>query len=274
MVVIGSRVFLTPLKMFGEVTRTSTLGTDAVVTQCDDGSLRVVYGGKVDSDVVEKDTSKNKAGEVITIPTDVRIVGDEVLEKFGVDQQTRAALFQKFLLLEESVRLEKASYWELHKNDNDKMATFIPELLVLLEEDTNFIQNKSAKILKRFDTETREKMLTKLMTVTTKEDRTALILQFTSVQNDRYKKQDFVQNMLELLLDNKTYIRYEFKATLEKLNIFEEESTTMIETFLTSSTDSQIEQVVSQWRKLKLYRSAAGGVFARKVLMNPDLASP
>lgn len=264
----GSRVFLTSVKMFGEVTKMGALGTDAVVVQCDDGSLHVVCGENLQHDVVDKETLKDASGSSVAIPTDVRVVGQQVLEDFGVDEQTRAALFQKFMVLEESVRLEKATYWEANKDDQNKMNDFLSDLLTLLESDAAFIQAKSAKLLGHLDAETRSTMLTNMMASTTEAERKAMILQYTSIQNDRKQVAEFLQVMFELLLDNKTYIRNEFRKALVTIKILDEESIPMIETFLDKSSETEIDNVAEEWRKLKLYRSGAGGLYARNTLLS------
>lgn len=129
----GDRVYVTSAKSFGDVVKTSVLGTDAVVVECDDGSLRAVCGDKLLEEVVDKSTSKNGKGSQKTLPTDVKVIGPAVLQTFGVDEPTRAALFQKFIVLDEGVQLEKATYWEQNKDDPAKMSTFLPELMSLLE---------------------------------------------------------------------------------------------------------------------------------------------
>ena len=261
----GSRVFLTSANMFGDVTRLGALGTDAVVITCDDGSLRVVCGDL--HDVVDTESSKNGSGEDVAIPTDVRVVGKQVLKDFGLDEESSAALFQKFMVLDESLRLEKASYWEANKDDNNKMEEFLSDLLTLLGSDTAFIKAKSARLLGHLDDETRAVMLTNMMDLTTEAERKAMILQYTSIQNDRRQVDEFLQVMYELLLDNRRYIKNEFRKALVTLKILEAESTPMIESFLSNSSDIQVDDVVEEWRRMKLYRSRARGTYARNVLV-------
>ena len=81
--------------MFGEVVKTSMLGTDAVVVECDNGSLKVVCGEKLLDEVVEISSSKDGRGLQKALPVDIKMIGPKVLESFGVNEQTRAALFQK-----------------------------------------------------------------------------------------------------------------------------------------------------------------------------------
>ena len=136
--------------------------------------------------------------------------------------------------------------------------------MTLLGEDTLFIQKKSAKLLNHLDEDTRSTMLTNMMTSTTEEERKTMIMEYTSIQNDKKKVLAFLQNLYELLLDDKTYIRMEFKKSLVKKRIFE--SSPMIETFLANASESQLEDVVRKWRKRGYYRNKKGGRYALNVL--------
>lgn len=262
----GARVYISSKKMFGEVVRTRMLGTDAVVVQCDNGSLQAACGEDILDEIVDKSTLKNGRGKNKTLPTDVKVIGPQVLETFGVDERTRATLFQKFMVLEESVQLEKATYWEKNKDDAVAMSKFLPELMSLIGGDTLFIQRKSARLLKHLDEETRSKMLQNMMTKTTEEERKTLIMHYTLVQNDKRKVKAFLQDMYELLLDDKTYIMMEFKEALVAKRIFPKTSAPMIQVYLDNSSESQLSSVVRIWRKRKYYRSGKGGRYAFNVL--------
>lgn len=262
----GERVFLTSANTFGEVRRTSVLGSDAVVVECDDGSLKAVCGEKVLDEVVEKASSLDGRGGEKTLPTDVRVIGPAVLQAFGVEEQTTGALFQKFLVLDETVRQEKATYWEENKDDSEAMKDFLPELISLLGDDTSFIQQKSARLLKHLDDETKEILMQNMMTSTTKEQRQLMITEFSSAQNDRKKALEFVQNIFEMLLDNKTYIRMEFKKSLATKGILDESSSQLIETFLSNVPEAELQGVVEQWRVRKYYRSRTGKKYARTIV--------
>ena len=258
----GSRVYLVSRKLFGVVVKTTSLGTDAIVVECDDGILRMVCGDDVVDDVVDKNTKKDGRGILKDVPTDVRIIGPQVLASIGVDEATTAALFQKFMVLEESVRLEKAAYWEANKDNAEAMSTFLPGLMTLLGEDTQFIQVKSAKLLRHLDQEVRTAMLTSMMTKTSAEEREDMIMQYTVIQNDKREVETFLQGMYELLLDNITYIKMEFKRALANRRIYEEESVPMIAAFMADSSEEELETLVATWRKQKYYRSNQGGSYA------------
>lgn len=259
----GVRVYLTGRKSFGEVLKTSLLGTEAVVVECDDGSLRAICGERVLDEVVDKSTLKNGRGIQKTVPTDVKVIGPAVMQTFGVDEQTRAALFQKFIVLDEKVKSEKATYWEQNRDDPAAMSTFLPELMSLLGDDTLFVKAKAARLLNHLDQDTRDVMLANMMSSTTPEERKTMITEFTSIQNDRRKVAVFLQDMYELLLDNKTYIKMEFKKSLATRRIV---GHPMIATFFANASESQLDNVVNVWRKRKYYRSRRGCRYALNIL--------
>ena len=258
----GARTYLPGKKTYGDVVRTSMLGTDAIIVECDDGSMQAFCGDAILESVVDKATKKNGKGIDIDIPTDVKVIGPAVLESIGLDEVTRGALFQKFMVLDEVTRLEKAAYWELHQADQAKMDVFLPELMTLLGEDTLYIQTQSAKLLKHLDQATRDVMLAKFMTDTTEEQRKAFILQFTHVRNDKFKTEEFVQGMYALLLDDVTYITIEFKKALGKKNITGSDATQLIDEFLQNTSDAIKTKVVTAWRRYKMYRSKRGKSYA------------
>lgn len=263
---IGSRVYLSSLKMFGDVVKTRSLGTTAVVVQCDDGVLRVVCGKSVHQDVVDKSTSKNGNGDTVQLPADVRLIGPQILANFGVDEQKTPALFQKFMVLNDDVRLNKANYWEANKDDEDKMSDFLNDLLSILGEDTRFVQQKSANLLRKVDQDVRDTMLTTLMTSTTSTEREAMIMQYTLVQNDKVKAGEFLEQMFEVLLDNQDYIKAEFKRALSRKRIYGKESTAMIAGLLANTTEEEQTEIVRVWREKKYYRSKSSGNHAYSVI--------
>ena len=257
----GSRTYLPTTKTYGEVIRTSILGTSAVVVQLDDGSMQAFCGGDA-NEVVDKTTALNGNGETVELPTDVKEVGPAVLEAMGLDEATRAALFQKFMVLDEETRLEKASYWEENQNDAELMSVFLSDLMTLLDEDTLYIQTQSQKLLQHLDESVRETMLTKFMTETTEEDRKAYIIEYTSVRTDGRKTQDFVQNMYQLLLDDSTYINMEFTNALALKGLFGTDASTLVDNYLENATESEITEAATRWRTYKMYRSSKGKIYA------------
>lgn len=261
-VTTGTRIYVPSIKTYGDVVRTSILGTEAIVIQCDDGSMKAFCGEAMVSDVVNKSTGKNGKGEDVVVPTDVKVIGPAVLESIGLDETTRTALFQKFMVLDTDLRLEKATYWEANKDDEAAMSKFLPELMTVLGEDTLYIQTQANKLLAHLGADVRAGMLTKFMESTTEEERKVLIIEYTSKRSDKIKTEEFLQNMYELLLNNTEYITMEFKEALALNKIYEPESTELVATYLENTSESTLESVVNRWRTLKYYRSNKGRNYA------------
>ena len=258
----GSRAYMPGRKAFGEVIRTSLLGTDALIVSADDGTIQAFCGDDMLDSVVDKDTKKNGRGVDIEIPTDVKTVGPAVLEAIGLDEDTRTALFQKFMVLDEDVRLEKASYWEENQADSALMAVFLPELMALLGEDTLYIQTQSLKLLAHLDQATRDIMLAKFMTETTAEERKALIIKYSTNRNDKFKTEEFLQGIYSMLLDDVTYLRMEFLRALGLKGLSTADATVMIDALLENAPESKQTSIISAWRKYKMYRTRRGKSYA------------
>lgn len=264
----GSRVYVVQLQMFGDVVKTKTLGTNGVVVQCDDGTLRVLYGEDSLKNIVDKSTSKNGHGEISTVPTDVKEIGPMVLEQFGVDEETRASLFQKFMALENGLRSEKAAYWEANHDQSAVMSKFLPELLDLLKSDGEFIATKSAKWLRHLDNDLRQNMLTKMMASTTSDERNKMILHFTEIQNDKIKVGEFIQDLYHRLMDNKTYVAMELAKAIASQVIHDPVTKKSIVAFVEDLSESRVDEIAMEWRRRKFYRSGTGGRYAQKVINN------
>lgn len=109
-------------------------------------------------------------------------------------------------------------------------------------------------------------MLTNFMSSTTAEERKAMIIQYTLVRNDSFKTEEFLQNIYELLLDDGTYIRMEFKRALGKRNIFDPEASTLIDSYLSKATDTFTEKVITARRTYKMYRSRRGKSYSWNIV--------
>lgn len=267
----GTRVYLPSIDMFGDVTATNALGGKAARVMCDDGVLRLFCGEDTVTEVVNSVSKLDGKGTSRDVAPDVKDVGPAVLSSFGVDEETQASLFQKFLTLEKNVRQEKLAFWEANKEDSTAMSTFIPELLELLRDDEVFIKEKSKTILRHVDESIRDKMLTNMLTNVSEEDRKSLILHFTGIQNDKIKRDEFLQNMYELLLDDVDYIKMEFQNALQKYKVDQQEAETLISNYIAGTTAEEQEQVVNNWRRAKYYRSVKGPKYAYDLLSSHEM---
>lgn len=262
----GDRAYLPSSDSFADVTRDSMLGLKkACVVRSDDGTLRA-FCGEVASSVVEKNSRKDGGGNTVTVPTDVKVVGPAILGKFGVSETDQFALFHKFIALEPSVRREKAALWEQHQNDDNALATIIPDVLRILESDDAYIRQHSAKLLAHVSDDIRTKMLTNMEARTTTDTRKGLIARFTLVQNDRVQLEEFRQSLFTLLLDDFSYARIEMTRSLLSVRGATRESVDkQLDELLGTVTGDTLSEFVTNWRSMKYYTSAARKAGARKV---------
>lgn len=261
----GDRTFLKDTDSHAEVVKSGFLGlSSSVVMECDDGFMRAYCGEDLSEKVVNTSTGKDGKGEAYEVPVDVRTIGPTVLSSLGVDTDSQTAIFQKFMVLPKDVRREKIALWNTEKDDATQRASFLSDLMTLLDDDDLFIKTQSALLLKHIDDDTRAEMLTKFYELTTSESRKDMIVRYTANKNDRFKTEAFLQEMYKMTLSDDQYMRIEFtrSGTIRKIDRLEER----IDNFMTKCTEAYRAHITSIWRARKYYRSKAGPRFAWSVL--------
>lgn len=263
----GDRAYLPVAQQFGDVTRSHVLGLQkGCVVRSDNGKL-VAFCGDKTAEIVEKDSAQDGNGTQVAVPSDFKVIGPEILGKFGVSDADQVALFQKFVALDATVRNEKASFWEAHKYDDEVLASFIPEVLSVLQSDDEYISKYANSLFAHVDIDTRTIMRSNMATKTDAESRKGLIVRFTLIQNDRVQVEEFRQSLFKLLLDDTSYARVEMVRCLLTINGASEESAMQrVNTFLDGASDDVITSFVEEWRLLKFYTKAARKAGTRKVL--------
>ena len=264
----GERVFLDDSsKTFASVTRTSFLGlSNSTVVLNDEGKNYAVTGDSLYHDVVHVSSGKSNDSTEHSIPsTDVKLIGPQILSEEGIDQVSQIALFQKFMALPVEERLEKASSWALASADVENRATYLQELLGILEDDSTFIRKQAAIFLSHLDDNLKALMFQKLFSFTDAEFRKQLIVRFTFVQNDKRKSEIFIQDLYELLLDDETYIRIEFER-FGKNTYAPSVLSQKIDDFIEEKTSDEIKEIVEHWRKRRYYSSRTAKLYVRKIL--------
>jgi len=178
----GERTFIKDDDSFADVMRTRIFGKESsgVVVQMDDGSYKAFIGNSVNQ-VVNTETQKDANGTDFEIPMDVKKHGPAILSAIGLDAE-------------------------------NQRATFLSEILGLLDDDTLFIQTQASKLLSHFDDTTRGQMLTKLNSITTSEQRKQLILKYTSVKYNKKSVERFMQELYKLLLEDDEYLVMQMKV--------------------------------------------------------------
>lgn len=263
----GDRAYLPSSDMFGDVTRDSILGLKkACVVRSDDGRL-TAFCGNVASTVVEKNSAKDGSGNTIDVPTDVKVIGPAVLSKFEINETDQFALFHKFILLDPSVRREKAAFWEAHQYDDQVLATFIPEVLNILQSDDTYVAEHAGRLLAHVTPDIRAIMMANLESRTVADTRKGLIVRFTLIQNDKVQLEEFRQSLFTLLLGDTAYARIEMRRCLFTIRgMTEANADQQLNDFFENATEATIKQFVDEWREKKYYTKAARKAGTRKVL--------
>ena len=263
----GDRAYLPMSDMFGDITRDSILGLKkACVVRCDDGRL-TAFCGNVASTVVDKDSAKDGSGNSMDVPTDVKVIGPSALSKFDINETDQFAMFHKFILLDRSVRREKAAFWEAHQYDDQVLATFIPEVISILQSDDIYIAEHANRLLAHVTPEIRATMLANMETRTIADTRKGLIVRFTLIQNDRVQLEEFRQSLFTLLLDDAAYARIEMRRCLLTIRgTTEADADHQLNHFFGTATEATVKQFVGEWRTNKYYTKAARAAATRKVL--------
>ena len=265
---IGDRTFLKNHDEFADVQRESFLGFQkSVVVLCDDGTVAAYCGDDASEQVVDIVTGKDGKGVVVEVPTDVKILGPAILTEVGIEPLEQKALFQKFMVMSKEDRRAKMAAWISAKDDPANKATFLSELLSLLDDDSPFIQKQSEKLLNHLDQTQRDTMLIQLNSITTHDQRRDLILEYTEIRNDKYKTEQFVQKLYLMLLDNDTYLRMEFKrfgSKYFKNNMAQLDS--KLDGFFAGRSQAYRDNVVTVWRQHHMYNSRRGPSYVRNQL--------
>lgn len=186
--------------------------------------------------------------------------------KLGVSEADQFTLFHKFIALDPSIRRAKATFWEEHQHDDEALATFIPEVLRILESDDAYIRQHSATLLAHVSDDVRAKMITNMEARTTSDTRKSLIVRFTLIQNDRVQLEEFRQSLFSLLLDDISYARIEMTRSLLAVRGATQDGVDrQVDECLGSVSGDTVAEFVSNWRSMIYYTAAARKAGARKV---------
>lgn len=222
-VALGERVYVNGTDMYGDVTRTTVLGVEAVSLVDDEGTTKAFFGIKMEKDVVAKASGQDGSGTTVDLPVDVREEGVEVLTALNIPADDQRIKFSKFMgMFDQATRRAYMEDWVAKKDDPDQKSNFLQGLLDDLEDDEVFITAQGNSALAGVEPEIRQKMFQRLVTDLTQEQREGLILEWMAVKNYRDRKDEFLQGMYELLMDDDDYIAMEGRKAFTKLRILED----------------------------------------------------
>ena len=238
--------------MFGDVTRTTVLGVEAVGLVDDEGTTKAFFGTNLKEDLVSKDTGVDGTGAAITVPIDVRKEGIEVLTAMNIPPEEQRLKFVKFMgMFDQPTRRAYMEDWVAKKDDPVQREAFVQSLMHDLEDDTDFIMAVGTQALANVDTEVRQYMFQRMLATLTKEERESLILEWVEVKNSPEKKEDFLQGMYELLMDDDDYIAMEGRKAFTRLRILADEQTEIFTQFMTKVSAEDRKKYVAEYRKVR-----------------------
>ena len=257
----GDRTFTKDNDSFGTVTRTTLFGgvsTNSSIILMDDGRYSLYVGDKLQEQVVNKDSGKDGKGNLFEIPTDVKKEGPSVLASLGIPQDNLVALFEKFMVLEKSVRRQKMKEWKECTTDENCNA-FLAEFLSLLEDDNLYVSTYADILLKHLDDDLRSKMKIDFFNGTTPQERVTLINEFASVKNNKRKTEEFLQKIYKMLIDDETYWAMQLK--IYGKGIYKEpDLSNKIVSYMQNESKSRMEHFIGQWRRRRIYNNSRTAV--------------
>lgn len=97
----------------------------------------------------------------------------------------------------------------------------------------------------------RQEMFGRMLTVLTKEEREALIIEYMAVENHPDQLEDFLQGMYELLMDDDEYIAMEGRKAFTSLRNLADEQTEIFTKFMTTVSAWDRAKYVAECRKVR-----------------------
>jgi len=251
-VTLGERVYVKGTDMFGDVTRTTVLGVDAVSIVDDEGSTKAFFGTNLGTGIVGKDAGVDGNGTAVDVPVDVRQEGIAVLTAMNVTPEQQRMMFVKFMgMFDQATRRAYMDDWVLKKDDPVQREAFLQGLMADLDDDQEFIRVQGNLALARVEPATREYMFQRMVTTLTKEERESLILEWMASKNSPEKKENFLQGMYELLMDDDDYIRMEGRKAFTRLRILADEQTEIFTKFMTTVSAEDRANYVAEYRRVR-----------------------
>ena len=251
-VTLGERVYVKGTDMFGDVERTTVLGIDAVSLVDDEGTTKAFFGTTLATEIVGKAAGVDGTGAAVAVPVDVKEEGIEVLTAMNIPPGEQRLKFVKFMgMFDQATRREYMEDWVTKKDDPVQRTAFVQSLMHDLEDDTEFIMVVGNQALAAVDPEVRQYMFQRMLTTLSKQERESLILEWVEVKNYPVKKEEFLQGMYELLMDDDDYIAMEGKKAFTGVRILAAEQTEIFTNFMMNVSAEDRASYVVEYRKVR-----------------------
>ena len=255
-VTTGERAYMPDDDTFGQVERNIFLGIEGVVILDDDGVSQAFCGPTLKTKLVNTTTGKNGNSEDVVMPTDVKIEGVSVLDSLNITSDQQKFMFIEFKgMFNKTERRAYMDEWKTVKNDDVQKAIFLNNMITVLDDDEVFISVQGKKALIQVDPEVQTKMFTKFITTVTKAERVAYIVEWMTVKNDKDQKEEFLQKMYELLMEDDDFLLHQGRKDFTSLHLSYSDQLYLFQKFLRVVDSSTRSEYVREYRLTRRSRS-------------------
>ena len=267
-VTLGERVYVKGTDMFGDVTRTTVLGVDAVSLVDDEGITKAFFGTNLSTEIVGKSAGVDGTGAAVTVPVDVKEEGIQVLTAMNITPEEQHLKFVKFMgMFDQPARRAYMEEWVTKKDDPVQRTVFVEGLMHDLEDDTQFIVAVGNQALSNVEPDVRQYMFERMLTTLSKEERESLILEWMQVKNYPIEMEEFLQGMYELLMDDDDYIAMEGRKAFTRLRILADKQTDIFTKFMTNVSAEDRASYVVEYRKVRKSASLKKKLLEQLILL-------
>ena len=252
----GDRVYMVDEDSYGDVSRTTFLGKPGSVMLNDDGTLGGFTENESRLNVVNKSTGKNGIDVSFELPMDVKVEGVSILSAMNITPENQKLMFIKFMgMFSKEERRAYVAEWKEKEGDPVQRTLFLNNLVGALDDDEVFISSEGKKALIDIEPEIQQKMFTKFLSTVDKATRESYILEWVVSKNDKTKRDEFLQKMYEILMDDDDYIQMEGRKALTSISIPYRDQVQIFSKFLRVTSAQQRREYVVEWRKVRKSKS-------------------
>lgn len=252
----GERAYLPEDDSFGDVLKKKFLGIEGIVLVNDDGAGQAFCGPKMKERIVNTSTGKNGNDEAVEIPTDVKVEGVSVLGSLNITPEQQRLMFIKFKgMFSKEERRAHMTEWRTVKNDPVEKSIFLNNMIQLLDDDEVFISVQGKKALIEVEPEVQRKMFTKFLTTVSKTERVQYIVKWMTVKNNRKEKEEFLQEMYELLMEDEDFLRHQGRKDFTNMGLTYNDQMYIFQKLLRTVDSTSRRNYIIEYRRIRRSRS-------------------
>ena len=187
---------------------------------------------------------------------DVRVEGVSILGALNIDPEQQRLMFVKFMgMFSKAERRAYVTEWIEKRDDPAQRTIFLNNIVEALDDDEVFIRSEGRKAFFDIEEGVQKKMFTRFLTTVDKATREGYILEWVVAKNNSVTREEFLQKMYEILMDDEDYIQFEGRKALDSLRIPVSEQRAIFSKFLTVSSVQDRKDYITEWRRVRRSRS-------------------